>query len=141
MAAQTLTATRTRPATVARLVADVNALVEPTGGVYNCPVSSGGLTDPGADLSFVTPNGRAIPVTITPGCPPVVVVAKRYNLSLVASTLWTDVVAAVGYPRAGGGPGLGRPLPVRPQLNSASISREAASSASPASGASAAAKP
>ena len=98
VAAQTLTATITRPAAIARLVAGVNALVEPTGGVYSCPASSGGMVDPGADLAFVTANGRAIPVTITLGCPPLAVVAKRYDLSLSEdSSLWTDVVAAVGF--------------------------------------------
>ena len=95
-AAHTQTATVTRPVTVARLVADVNALQRPTEGVYNCPSGSGPERNAGAVLSFITAAGRAIPVTITLACPPSVVVATPYNLSLSASTLWTDVLAAVG---------------------------------------------
>ena len=97
VAAHALTATVARPATVARLVADVNVLREPLGGVYSCPAMPFGQKDAGADLSFVTAEGRDIAVAITLGCPPVVVVANRYVLSLSRSSLWTDVLAALRY--------------------------------------------
>ena len=51
-AAHTQTATVTRPAMVARLVADVNALHRPTDGVYNCPSGSRPERNTGALLSF-----------------------------------------------------------------------------------------
>ena len=96
------------PASGGRLASGLNLQGErqrPTGeancvrtadGVYICPSGSGPEGNAGAVLSFITAAGRAIPVTITLACPPSVVVATPYNLSLSASTLWTDVLAAVG---------------------------------------------